>query len=100
MTKKENDNVDNLVLKNFRERLMALRVLETTFPMHGEDGRFLGNKTHYLFTYTPKKLPFAFEEYQFSYEQVQEFYALAMKTLEIAEKEIAKTKHKPRRGNQ
>ena len=85
---KKNTAMKVKAIKEFRKRLDALRVLENDFPVFTSEGKFLGRKCHYLFTYTPKNRPFPREEDQLSYSQVQEFYSLAKKVLKIAEDTI------------
>ena len=71
-----------------REKLLAdldrIRILETSFPWHGE------RKTHYLLTYTPKNIPRADEQYQLTCTEIVDLieglYAYVKNSRPVAKK--------------
>ena len=67
-----------------KQRLDALRVLETSFPLFAPNGEFVGHDTHILLTYTPREIPLPRECDQLTIDQIQELVGLCYEVLKIA----------------
>ena len=71
-------------IRLLKQRLDALRVLETSFPRVAPNGEIVGRATHILLTYTPRKIQMARECDQLTIDQIQELFGLCYEVLEIA----------------
>ncbi len=76
-------------IRLLKQRLDALRVLETSVPRVAPNGEIVGRATHFLLTYTTKEIRMARECDQLTIDQIQELVGLCYEVIEIANRKKA-----------
>lgn len=86
--------------KLLREKMDALRVVESSMPRVAMDGAVVGRVTHFVWTYTPEACPIADEKYQLSREQIQELVGLIYDVLDMADSAAGKPRKAKKGGEE